>query len=122
MNNELQIIGPKRDGIVGQFWTVGWKFYSTRFGAWGQAFRVLGNAFDASKEKATRAGRKYHRRLEGKNGWLWFRLLRKISELERVIWDRDENYLKIPEPTWWRKIGLFLFFGYKYPDRWWEDW
>jgi hypothetical protein len=122
LDNELQIIGPKRNGIWGQWWTVAWKFYSTRFGAFGEAFNIGDvGAADVVKERALRAGRKYRRRLEGKNGWLWRYLMLKMRELELAIWDRDENYLKIPEPTWWRKIGLYLFFGYKYPDRWWED-
>jgi len=119
-SNELQIIGPKRAGILDQFLTFGWKFYSTRFGPRGCAFQadrpLRVTSPHSTMEKAVHAdGSKFHRRLEGKNGWLWNTIFKKISEIHNLKRDIAENHLRIPPATLWRRIGLYLFFGYIYP-------
>lgn len=115
---ELQIIGPKRDGILDQFLTLGWKFHSTRFGPYGNAYQFSDDSdLENRRWKVVADGRKIRRRLEGKNGWLWRHLFRKMAEIRNLIQDRDSNYLRIPSPTLWRRIGLYLFFRYKYPER-----
>ena len=120
MNNELQIIGPKRTGLLDQFETMGWKFYSNRFGPYGEAFHGQRHITDNLRKKVIRAGTKFRRKLEGKNGWLWWTVFRKMGEIHRLERDIAENHLRIPPPTLWRRIGLYLFFGYVYPKS--EPW
>lgn len=115
--SDLQIIGPKRAGILDQFLTLGWKFYSKRFGPYGNAFQYYDG--NTGIERIVLAdGRKHHRRLEGKNGWLWRYVFRKIAEIRRIERERELHYMRVPdEPRWYQRAILKWMFGYKYPWR-----
>lgn len=129
--HDLQIIGPKRYGLINQYMTVAWKFLSSRFGTYGEAFQVahsysMKNEGDAAR-KAEVAGRKYHRRLEGKNGWLWYTIFGQKGKIHNLETDIDESYIRVPvAPKWYHRLVLKHVFGYEYPakepyvDRW-ED-
>ena len=117
MDNELQIIGPKSAGLLGQFWSLGWKFYSKRFGPFGgEAFQSQRHVTDKLRKEVIRVGTKFRRKLEGKNGWLWWTVFRKMGEIKKLEMDRDTNYMKLPDPyRWYHKIVLKIIFGYTRP-------
>ncbi len=120
--NDLQIIGPKRHGLVNQFSTMAWKFLSKRFGMYGEAFKVAHSYSGENENDATRkaevAGRKHHRRLEGKNGWLWYTIFNKMGRIHKLETDMEENHVRVPiSPKWYHKLILKRMFGYEYAQK-----
>lgn len=126
--NDLQIIGPKRQGLINQYSTMAWKFLSKRFGMYGEAFQMSEKDLVAGKtHKVEAAGRKHHRRLEGKNGWLWYTIFGQRGKIHRLEQEMALNHVRVPiAPKWHHRLILKRMFGYEYApkepyeDRW-ED-
>lgn len=129
--NDLQLIGPKRAGLFDQYVTMVWKFLSKRFGMHGEAFQVV-HSYSGKNEsdvarKAKASGRKMHRRLEGKNGWLWYTIFGQKGKIHRLEEDMVLNHIRVPvSPTLLEKLVLEKVLGYKYPvkepyESRWED-
>ena len=111
--NDLQIVGPKRTGLLDQFEMMAWKFLSKRFGMYGEAFQMQ----DGIARKVKAAGRKHHRRLEGKNGWLWYTIFSQKGRLHHLETDMALNHVRVPiSPKWYHKLILKWFFGYEYEE------
>ncbi len=107
--NELQIIGPKQAGLLDQFWTLGWKFCSKRFGPFGCAYQMKDEHDVRVRPRVQREGGSLHRRLEGKNGWLWRTIMRRDGKIYKLKREMAELHIKIPDkPRWYEKIGMFL--------------
>lgn len=129
--HDLQIIGPKRHGLINQYSTMAWKFLSKRFGMYGEAFQVIRshsrkNESDIAR-KVEAAGRKHHRRIEGKNGWLWHTIFGQRGKIHRLEQEMALNHVRVPiAPKWHHRLILKRMFGYEYApkeqyeDRW-ED-
>lgn len=122
--HDLQIIGPKRTGLLSQFNMMAWKFLSKRFGMYGEAFQVK---YEGTTRKVEAEGRKNHRRLEGKNGWLWYTVFGEKEKVRKLEEDKALNHVRVPsEPKWYHKLVLKRMFGYEYPakdpyENRWED-
>ena len=111
--NDLQIVGPKRTGLLDQFEMMAWKFLSKRFGMYGEAFQMQ----DDIARKVKAAGRKHHRRLEGKNGWLWYTIFNKMGRIHHLETDMALNHVRVPiSPKWYHKWILKWLFGYEYEE------
>ena len=131
--HDLQIVGPKRAGLLDQHMTMAWKFLSKRFGMYGEAFQVSEKDLVAGKNendvarKVMAAGRKMHRRLEGKNGWLWYTIFGEKEKVRKLEEDMALNHVRVPsKPKWYHKLVLKRMFGYSYPakdpyENRWED-
>jgi len=122
---ELFVLPPKETGLLDQFWTTGWKFLSRRFGLYGNAVQISHNTpevVDIAQASAARQGEKMRRRMQGKNGWLWFSISRRDARIRDLEWEMAKKHVPIPyPPKWYHKLILRLFWGYRY-ERSWYTW
>ena len=129
----FQIVGPKKDGLLNQFWTMGWKWYALGniYGeAWNLAFSKKEPTCETMNkyiDKFLQQGRKWHRRaVAGKNRHLWstvWRLKGEISSRDSEIQGMRDYWKPIPKRLgWFRRLAWRVVFGEGYEKPFdWED-
>ena len=125
----FQIVGPKKDGLLDQFVTVGWKWKALGT-LYGMAYQLMGDTCDEMNkyiDEFRQFGRKWHRRaVVSKNHHLWAKIWRlggEISKRDNEIQGMRDNWKPIPYRLgWFRRLCWRVVFGsaYEKPFRW-ED-
>ena len=107
---DLRWIGPDRQGLLDQYYTVGWKFFSSRFK------KLYGNAYQYSpfqggiERRCRKEGRALKRRLDDKNGWLWKTVFDMKVKLSKIETGDDPRFIVVPlKPTLRERAALWLF-------------
>ena len=118
----FEIIGPKRQGLLNQSSTVGWKWLN-EIGLFGEAVQL---SPPENEERViaefVRFGSKWHRRFTAKVRHLWFYVWRqkgKIATLEQRIGWLEENWKPIPIRLGvMQRIAWRIVYGETYEDPW----
>ena len=125
----FQIIGPKRDGLIDQFLTMGWKWQALGT-IYGMAYQIMGRTCEEMNgriDEFRQFGRKWHRRaVAGKSRHLWstvWRLKGQVSSKEREIQGMRDNWKPIPTQLGFlRRLAWRVVFGNAYEKPFgWDD-
>ncbi len=121
----FSIVGPKKDGIVDQFLTIGWKWYALG-DLYCEALQLFGRTCEEMNgyiDGFRQFGQKWNRRaIESKAHHLWstvWRLKGEIGALEREIQGMRDYWKPIPKNLgFFRRIMWRIIFGETYERPW----
>ena len=102
MTSPLVVRGPTNCGFLNQFKVVSWRYISSRFGLLGQTIQCSNDIPDDDAiHMATKSGTRIHRRLDGKNGWLWKTIYDHQERLADIEYKQSIDYMLVPRWLKW---------------------